>query len=146
MHWALVPLVALLVLAPTAASADRARVFQSPYAGQPVGAECFFELPLGADCPDVADAHVQFGPFPSPRNVEILLRDDSGLVVGAEVVFHDAAGIELGRAGVCETARRLPAPEGTAYARILIDTVLTDAHCAGLASVGTTGVVTLRLR
>lgn len=142
------PTLALLVLllaAPGAAAKDRPPQWEAPYSTEPVALECNLGLPAG-ECPDVPGPNVQFGPFPPPERMDIAILDASGARVGAEVVFYGADGKESGRATLCERARRLPAPEGTTYVRILVDTVLTAQHCPHLLPPTTFGTVTLRLR
>lgn len=132
----------LCLLAPHALAA---RVLTAPYAGQPAGLDCDFEVPTGA-CPDAPGSHVQFGPFAPASALDVTLSDALDVRVGAELVYHDAAGDELGRGWVCAQARKLPLPAGTAYVRVLVDTVLTDQHCPNVAPLATVGTVTLRLR
>ena len=134
--------LALLLLAPHAGAA---RVLTAPYAGQPAGVDCHFELPLG-ECPDAPGAHVQFGPFAPASAIDVTLQDAADVRVGAELVFHDAAGDELGRGWVCAQARKLPLPAGTAYVRLIVDTALTAQHCPNVAPLATAGTITLRLR
>lgn len=144
MRW--VVLACLLVLvSPPSAAGERARVLEAPYAGQPVGLDCGFELPVG-ECPDAPGSHVQFGPFPPPSAIDLRLEDATGARVGAELVFHDEAGEELARAAVCDHVKRLPVPAGTAYVRVLVDTAITDQHCPNVVPFASVGTVTLRLR
>lgn len=138
-------LVAALVLASLAPHATAARVLTAPYAGQPAGLDCDFEVPVGA-CPDAPGSHVQFGPFAPATAIDVTLADAADVRVGAALIYHDAAGEELGRGWVCAQARKLPVPAGTAFVRVLVDTVLTDQHCPNVAPLATVGTVTLRLR
>lgn len=136
-------LAALLLLAPHAGAA---RVLTAPYAGQPVGLDCDFELPAG-ECPDAPGAHVQFGPFAPASAIDVTLTDAADVRVGAALVYHDAAGEELGRGWVCAHARKLHVPAGTAYVRVLVDTPLSERqHCPNVAPLATVGTVALRLR
>ena len=134
--------VLLLLVAPHASAA---RVLTAPYAGQPVGLDCGFALPLG-ECPDAPGSHVQFGPFAPASAIDVTLTDAADVRVGAALVYHDAAGEELGRGWVCAQARKLAVPAGTAYVRLLVDTALTAQHCPNVAPLATVGTVTLRLR
>jgi len=139
------PALLLLVLL-ALPHASGARVLTAPYAGQPAGVDCAFELPAG-ECPDAPGSHVQFGPFaPPPERVDVAIADAADVRVGAALVFHDAATKEVGRGWVCGEARKLPVPPGTAYVRVLVDTALTAQHCPNVAPVATVGTVTLRLR
>lgn len=136
----------VILLSTTPLAQAKGNVMEGAYAGQPVGAECGFQFPDGGECPDAPGSHVQFGPFPPPSRIDVLLRDATGARVGAELVYHDEAGVELARGWVCQEAKRLRVPEGTAYVRVLVDTLITDRHCPNVVPFASTGTVTLRLR
>ena len=138
-------LLALVLIAPGAAAGDRPPAWQAPYSTEPVGFDCNLGLPVG-ECPDVPGPNVQFGPFPAPESIDVRIEDEAGVRVGAEVIFYDEAGAELGRGWVCQSAKKLPAPDGSAYVRILVDTALTTQHCPSVVPLTTLGIVTMRLR
>lgn len=136
----LLALAALALLAPAASASGPPYEWQG-YSGVPVGVSCAGVFP---GCPGLSSSGVQFGPFVAQR-ADIVVRDQTGLPVGASYAFYAPDGTQLAKGGFCGAAPKLQLPEGAQYVVVIVDTPVTAQHC-GVLSSGTGGYVGLRLR